>query len=206
MKINMFEGARRITYVVAILFLTGTLAAEVYFAQTVLSAGFTKESFDKPFVRSSDECNPPDVLRKVGRTTLAGNPVDVTLCFKAKKMPDGREVLVYGDIIWDEVEKPKDSKSHTKPNKLNDPGDWVTVSRLISDDEKQYVEDASAKFMLSADINQELDDEHRKQFLGMLGRGAMIGICGAALIFLLSWTIGWVVRGFMGVPRGKDQA
>lgn len=35
-------------------------------------------------------------------------------------------------------------------------------------------------------------------------RSAMIGLGGLAFIWVFTWVVGWIVRGFRGIPRGQD--
>lgn len=32
----------------------------------------------------------------------------------------------------------------------------------------------------------------------------LYAVAGVAIIYILSWSIGWIVRGFAGIPSGKD--
>lgn len=36
-------------------------------------------------------------------------------------------------------------------------------------------------------------------------QGALIAIGGLVFLWGFSWAVGWIVRGFMGIPRGHDR-
>lgn len=41
-------------------------------------------------------------------------------------------------------------------------------------------------------------------FVGIATTGALIAVGGVVFIFGLSWAIGWIMRGFLGIPVGQD--
>ena len=41
-------------------------------------------------------------------------------------------------------------------------------------------------------------------FIGFATSGALIAVGGVVFIFGLSWAVGWIMRGFLGIPIGQD--
>ncbi len=38
-----------------------------------------------------------------------------------------------------------------------------------------------------------------------LGTGLFVALGGLGCLWAFTWAVGWIVRGFMGIPRGLDQ-
>ena len=50
-----------------------------------------------------------------------------------------------------------------------------------------------------------IDDQGWPERLKEFGWGVLWVIGGLVFIWGFSWAVGWIVRGFMGVPRGQDR-
>ena len=64
--------------------------------------------------------------------------------------------------------------------------------------------DVLNKFQMS-DADETFVDESR---LGLLirdiGTGLLTAIATLVAFWAFTWAVGWIVRGFMGIPQGKD--
>ena len=49
------------------------------------------------------------------------------------------------------------------------------------------------------------DGQWLPQLLKDLGQKVLGAISGLLFLWAFTWVIGWVVRGFMGIPRGQDK-
>lgn len=44
-----------------------------------------------------------------------------------------------------------------------------------------------------------------KQAFSSYGEGALYATGGLVFLWVFSWAVGWIVRGFMGIPKGHDR-
>ena len=184
MAINVFEGARRIIkLVVVIIALTG-----LYIAFD--SSPDINLVYEIPFVGvkalriDGDDCKTyEDGKETTYSTTQAGNQFDLILCFKASRADSGEMLIPY------EV----DAVNKT----------WRGAG---SYDDKviQYTRSIKNSFSVSANdeqfVNKQYWPKKLKAILFPLGV-AVISIIG---FLVFCWIIGWVVRGFAGIPMGQD--
>lgn len=69
----------------------------------------------------------------------------------------------------------------------------------------QYVQDFRERFVLSDQERQDLVSVRREAFLEQWTEAGLLAFGGAAVIFVFTFVVGWVIRGFMGIPRGRDE-
>ena len=140
MAINVFEGARRISILLAVIWIIGWCTAAFYDGRSIY-----------------DNC--------------------------AIAMP----------IMQKQVELVSEAKRQ---------GEDVTKS--IAGDKLMEFE---IKYPLALYIcgQEARDGQWLPQLLKDLGQKVLWAISGLLFLWAFTWAIGWIVRGFMGVPRGQDK-
>ncbi|MGH8061518.1 MAG: hypothetical protein ACREO7_05835 [Pseudoxanthomonas sp.] len=182
MRINVFEGARRIALILAalativVLLVTGT-------SDPYLSVDYHVSRPNSPPVKTDEPC-PTNAGRHYFSTkTPNGHSVGIDLCLLT--MPFG-----------------KDSEQLV-PYKIDQAG-MIWGAASYSNDIDAYEREIEKYFELPSPDAQWADHEiskrYRDNWLQSLGYLAI----GLAAFWVLVWCIGWIVRGFAGIPRGKD--
>jgi len=143
MAINKFEGARRISKIVAAIWIIGWCVAAFYDGYDIY-----------------DNC-------------IRAMPVKTVI--EEKSQPGERD---------SEIAKRRESDlSFPDPNWKYDP-----------------VVERSSKCE-----NRSIDSKGWPQLLKDLGQKVLGIISGLLFLWAFTWAIGWIVRGFKGIPRGQDK-
>jgi hypothetical protein len=178
---NIFEGARRIAILIfCFIFLGGIIAIydmrpNVVIKYRILFFGATPLKID-----GCDEVF--DAKRYNKYTTPNGRPFSIRTCFKASKADNGRLLIPYADA----------------------PNNMVYMNSEYSDEVRSYTESVADSIAPTSSDFEEADAEYiRQAWVGRLqGLAWLIG--GLFAYWMAVRTIGWVVRGFMGIPSGYD--
>lgn len=182
MKINIFSGARRLALALAVL-VTLVAIGLTAFNEPYVPINYTISGPGAPFVLSNDIC--PQNGDSLSITTSAPDKSNVytTICILPMAFGEaGTELIPYkvenNGVIWG-AEKYSAEVTAYK-NQLEKrfritPSDWdIIKSKKSSKYWKQWRETI--------------------QYLAT----------GLAAYWLLIATLGWIVRGFVGIPLGKD--
>jgi len=177
---NIFEGARRITKLTAALIIFGY----IFWGATDSPYIFTTYNitFSNPPIQTSDGCPFDSQSKRIARTTANNTYVDVTLCFLAKDFPLSQRLIPY-----------KFEKGLYWGNEKYTP------------DVNQYVDNTSLAFVIPKAYEEKLDKQWwSKRFNGL---GAIFGwmLLNLTMLFLFAWAVGWIVRGFIGIPQRQDK-
>lgn len=246
MKVNFFEGARRIALVVGAMWAIGWLAYGVFNEPYVSVTYAVAWPGEKP--TRAKECADRDAREYIARTASNDQLVSVTLCFSAQEANDGRLLVPYaavphqpsGRMAWEKdpivstgEAAPISSGSGATLRELylalkdaNAKGDVARAKNLVAQidtlpPEKQqppryllrdpyasevttYTNAVAAKFTLPAEGVSEANALIRDARMEQWKNVALGIVSGLAVGWVLVFIIGWIVRGFFGVPRGKD--
>lgn len=258
MKLNVFEGARRIGLAFGGIWVIGCLAYAV-FATPYASVTYALE-WPGEAATKVESCAKEDATESAAVKTSKGDSVGVMLCLTAHKATDGRLLVPFsvrysesnspptatlkevegnpfaGDknsIVWDRgttagrdlsaelfggwpsktapVPAPKaplrtaDKSSEARPwdKDIIVTPEYIMNERYSSEVIK-YGREVAAHFSLSPDgmkdAEQAVWDARIKQWKDAL----QFAFGGVAFLWAAVTGIGWIVRGFMGIPRGKD--
>lgn len=97
--------------------------------------------------------------------------------------PDGRKFKVTGP------------EGTTKEQALNyAAGPW-----------QKYSADIGGSFAIPKADEEWIDGQWWTQLLEELREGTFVAMGGLLFLWAFTWVIGWVVRGFIGIPQGADQ-
>ena len=219
MKINMFEGARRITTLIAVLWLAGWC----YYLITYEPYNQVYFRVDSP--RSTPirlmgmlDCDADDARESFySKYTSNGKRVSGEICFKAKVFDDGRKLIPYR--MTDNIEEAFDLM-----RKAEKAGDKELVRKLAADikgkptevshvwaNEKyssevsSYTRKVADSFKLSKSDEDWIDGEIWPTHWKEIKESSLWIIGGVAFLYIFSWCVGWIVRGFAGIPLGQDR-
>lgn len=189
MRINFFEGARRIALLTAALWSIGVVAYNVseWERDTRVKLVFAVRSPDLPATRTTPsstylDCEFSDAEESRELVTPSGTPLTAWLCFKASRFKNGEMLVPYKD---------------------NRDGTWLGARRWSSD-VKAYTKEVAGSFRLSKDDQEWADTQLWPTRWRKLGEVTSLLLGGLLAIWAFTAIVGWIVRGFIGIPRGKD--
>lgn len=179
MRFNIFSGARRIAILLAAL----ATIATIYNAATFKP--FVDIHYDviaaKPMIRTEAICSQDSHSHHFLYDVKGIGNVHVNFC-----------------LLWVESDGER-----FIPFQSEDGHEWFAAESGNTDLQK-YAEKLETRFVIpTADITY-LIDEHSKGFWDFALNSLGIWALGMAAFFALLWCIGWIVRGFMGIPIGSD--
>lgn len=182
MRVNIFEGFRRLTWLAIALWLLGMAAAVIFYDPPVEMTYVVSAPGQPPMLRPDpSSCGPFDASKIVWATSERGRSVRLKFCFEAHKS-DAGELLI--------------------PFKTQ--GDKWIMNTAYSDDVNAYTDSVMADFVKSfrdAALADEKSEIYRRW---EIIKGVVSGIGGALAIWIVSRVLGWIIRGFLSIPRGQD--
>ena len=251
MKINVFEGARRIGLAFGALWVVGCLAFAV-FSTPYTALTYSVAWPGEPAVRA-ESCGSEDANEFLPMKTTEGDSIAVTLCFKAQRADDGRLLVPYARspatakdafATWIVTNKDKRgtpefervAKAYEDPNSkpwelyqaLRDAdakGDSARARQLtteirslppqlmqpryfmdarFSSAVNQYSRAVADGFTLTGDRTKEAEKALWGARLNQWKDALQFAFGGIAVFWGVAAIIGWIARGFMGIPRGRD--
>ncbi len=182
MRINFFSGARRMAILTALAATIGTLIRLATYDPYV-SVTYTIDRPEGELLKIQGGCPSSAVSNGFYKATRAGNDVYVTLCLLAMEFGQDKEELI--------------------PYKTDEKGViWGAAS--YSSEVSKYKRRLAGGFAFPARddelLEREISERYRESWISGLGYLAF-----GLFVFAVSvWAVGWVVRGFMGVPQGSD--
>lgn len=182
MAINVFEGARRI-YLLAALWAIG-VAVYLYNDDLLVRATYVVRQPGAEAIRVADAaCGMHDREEWINRTTSGGTNVRATICFTAQSFDGGKMHVPYRT---------------DKARKL------VWADESYSSQVREYAERVGNSFSLGKAEETWLDGQRWSARLAQLKSAALWLFGGWLFLWFVTATIGWIVRGFAGIPSGQD--
>jgi hypothetical protein len=180
MKINFFEGARRIGRLLQVAWVVGC-AVFVWDQKPHVSLTYSTVGPSAPFVAVTG-CGTHDASEHRWYYKLdADRTASVTLCFAAMRFPNQEMLIPFKE----------------------DGGRWWGDNKF-SPDATRYMERRAEQFALAEADRKAAIEEWRKSRQRQLWSGFGFAVGGAIAIWIVSAIIGWIVRGFFGIPSGRD--
>jgi hypothetical protein len=175
MAIDIFEGSRRVMWVLVALWVLGTGA--VFLADSpAVDVRYRVPRPNSEPQRVTDRCSFEDAQESdYFRRTSKGTSYNLTLCFPAYEFPSGRLIPYKIDkngSMW---------------------GDHSYSSEVIL-----YTDATMKRFNLLPADEQWIDDQATSAMLRHWREAAQIAALGAVAIWIAASVIGWVARGFLG--------
>jgi hypothetical protein len=183
MKINVFEGARRVALLAAGLVTVGTVIALIV-QRPYQSTTYLVESPDSTFKRTDGSCPSDAASNYFTAKTSTGQDVSVHLCILAMSFGEKNERLI--------------------PYKIDELGrTWANDT--YSSDVRAYKEKLEARFRVPISDEEQITKAISQSYRKSLMEGFTYLIAGLAIFAAIVWSLGWIVRGFLGIPRGMDR-
>lgn len=183
MTLNIFEGARRIALLIAGIAVVGTLIALTTYDPYV-SVDYSIAHPNGAFVRTENSC-PSDAGRHYFSSKASvGESVSVNLCLLT--MPFGKD------------------NTRLIPYKVDEQG-MIWGAANYSSEVSEYERKLESRFKLAASDEEILKKEISKRYRENWMTGLGYLVAGLAIFAGVVWVIGWIVRGFLGIPRGTDR-
>lgn len=219
MAVNWFEGGRRISK----LFIGLTaLGGGIYIiASSPGPITFVTEGPDGPWQATREKCDYRAASRYVSSVDFGGGESrSVDLCFK----PLSDDDIPYAVAPTPEAEQRKFetelarleagdkaliARGEPPPLRRNPSAPkWYYTGSEFSEVVSKYLDGREAAFQLTPQLRNEALEVRKGARFRAWYKAATEAVPTVAIIALLIWAftaaMGWIVRGFFGVPRGED--
>lgn len=183
MKFNVFEGARRIVLLLQGIFVLAALGIGFFddpYVRLVYETRYPNEPFSLAKNQECDYSN--DDSESIERQSTSGDEINITLCYRGSLFSGGNILI---------------------PFKLED-DEKVWGNEKHSTEVSEYTKMRTASFVLPPDAHDEYRKVWWKKKFENAWGGVKIAVVGYLSILIFSFSVGWVVRGFLGIPRGQD--
>jgi hypothetical protein len=182
MAINVFEGARRIALLLAGIATIGTVLT-VVMHEPYVSVVYTIERPDGLFVKTMEPCPSAAGTHYFTTRTNSGKSVSVTLCLAAMTFENGQQLIPY---------------------RIDEAG-MIWGAQSYSNEVTTYQRSLERRFRMPESDQAEMEREiSRKRLQSAKDAGSYLAI-GLLVWAACVTTIGWIFRGFLGIPRGMDR-
>jgi hypothetical protein len=178
---NVFEGSRRIALAMGIL-ACGAAAIVVCNDGPYVPVTFSTTGPDRPFLRMKGDCPETAAREYLYRDDNNSNGFGVSLCFLAQPFPQGKVLIPY---------------------QASDGSYWG--NERFSTEVRTYTSQRAQEFSIPTADLEPLAKEYRKARWKQLLEATKYTALGIGIYWGLVAAIGWIVRGFMGIPRGMDK-
>lgn len=241
MPLNIFEGARRITKLIAL------IAVLIYAAYAYFSEPYVPISYsigwpgDKPVLGPCGSDAATEYRSYV--PTSNGKRVSLTLCFEKQPATDGRRLVFYECDTTargnDAAEASADlARLQRALRNADKSGDVQAAKRLAleirkiqaiaaakarlgvqeskrqeikcwgdewhSDKVRRYTEQTANAFVIPKADEESIESEWWAKWRSDIGESTLALFIGLGIFWAVTWAIGWIVRGFLGIPLGQD--
>ena len=179
---NMFEGSRRLALLVKVLWVI-CVALGLYLSSPSVTLRFATTHPNGPFTITEEQCTAAtEASERVTRSLDDDSSIYVDLCFKSRVFESNQQRLVpyrvEKDTLWGN-------------------GPYSTEVRA-------YTAARAEAFRLTAADQAAAHASRDAQWSRNLGYAALFAIGGWTVLSLLQMLLGWIVRGFLGIPLGQD--
>lgn len=130
------------------------------------------------------ECADADASEYLDVETSDGKSVSVALCFVASKASNEKMLVPYAE----------------DPSKAG----WLLMHDKYSREVREYTKVAANSFRFPDSALKDAKAIKRAAYLDQWKNAMLFLFGGLATGWAIVAGLGWVIRGFMGIPRGKD--
>lgn len=183
MAFNLFEGARRIALLFGGIAVAGTLIV-LYQYEPYVSIQYVVYHPSGLKYRSEATCPTDADHHYFSTNSKDGKSISITLCITA---------MSFG----------KDS-TRLIPYKVDENG-MIWGAASYSDDVTEYERRLETRFNLPEGDEKEIRKEIRKRYWKNWKESVGYLTIGLVVYAGIVWAIGWIVRGFLGIPQGMDR-
>jgi hypothetical protein len=187
---NIFEGSRRIATATAVIWVAGFAIAAFNVEGTAYARYKVITVNGSAHLQSKSTCADEDAFEWTTPDfkTPNGTNVDISLCFEAKDWFTNKD----------------GAKLRLVPYKSDPVTQKIWGDDKYSTNVSNYTKEYARQFVVPAADYAKLDQLGRAAWWSSIKEGALWMIGGLVFLYLLTVTLGWVVRGFMGIPKGQD--
>lgn len=211
MAVNWFEGGRRISkLLMAVVALGG--AAYVAFASVPMPT-LSIRGPTMPWFVNDEDCKYPSLQKPLWNYDWGGGKPGLLLCFMASS--NGQ--IPYAVAPTPPEEKAREARqqaedreriAHGEPPPLRFSMPWFYTANQFDDRVDAYVNKSVADLKVSPELRQRLKETRSavrwRAYKRAFNDAApwVLGIC--AFIWVFTAVMGWIIRGFAGVPSRED--
>ena len=178
MRLNIFEGARRIAMLIGGVWAIGCISYAIFNNPYVVLSYEVSYLGAKPEL--VDNCSPDSASEYIAY--VPGSDASIDLCFAASKADNGMMLIPYapaeGGKVWMAQKYSKEVSNYTQSLSQSFHLDAVGIK--------------AAEEKRSAARKEQWVDAAKALFFGLIAGWILVA------------AIGWIVRGFLGIPHGRD--
>lgn len=184
---NIFEGSRRVVKLISVAIVVGFGIAAFFVDPGVNIEYMVRSPNSMPQRIDSGNCPTGSGVEYTYPRTRNNIEAYMKFCFAPQtfKLTTGKEVHL---IPFEYDEKTKKTSA-----------DWPVSSEV-----KIYQDKLSKSFVMPIEDELWVDDKFRSLVIKELRNGFIAMIISLAILWAFTIAVGWIVRGFMGIPRGQD--
>lgn len=207
MAINWFEGGRRISSLGIGLVVAAGAATIIWNSDP--DPVLTSRGPSLPWFVSDRACPDDAYIRDLWNYDWGGKQRGLKLCFLVY---EGRVPYAVAPTPKEELEKQerarREREAKGEPPVITFDMPWFYTAPAYDDRVQSYVEKSVADLRISPDLEKRLKDSlwsvwwRGKKQAFEAAAPWVFGICAGLWFFTL--VVGWIVRGFAGVPNGQD--
>ncbi len=225
---NIFEGARRIAKLTAALIVVAFVANFFTKYYPSVSVSYLIAGATKPLVRV-EQCEAGKASRFKEITSKSGDTVNVILCFnfQYRELDPVRKYSTADYMAWDNngnekspieiAEHVLNSQDYIDANEATK----MEIKAIVLEKYKVNLDDLGILYAASPSTYATIafdalsqiptaDEGYITRLIWLqkaqsAGVGLLQMLASLAGFWLFIWTVGWIVRGFKGIPQGKDR-
>lgn len=233
MALNIFEGARRIAKLVAVVWVVGISSFILMQGAPFITGIYYISTSDRRVGPSDPPCEYLNHFRQEEITvkTKKGTEAYITLCFPPEikeflvTIPSGDKYVVTSPVVATEQEVRSYVQSEevsgdtleAEFNRYKKEHSVASLSAAVKKQEKwrddpivlswegrAFAEHLKNTLVLSQADEEWIHGQWWAKWWEQIRQGLLVIVAGVVLLWGLTWSIGWIVRGFLGIPRGQD--
>ncbi len=222
MTFNVFEGARRIVWIIAVLWVLVVCGYNLSDGPSV-RLRYIVEGLDYVPIRMKDgaDCSYDDAEEGRSLATDKGMEVWLSLCFKAHTSDSGeagmipyRKATNIEEAAFLEARFEKNIRPRINPKLVleakeaylrENAGTILYMGKEGNPEVSAYTNRVAGQFALPDKDEEWADSQWWPELFKKIKNVVSAAVGGWVFLWLLTWVIGWVVRGFFGIPIGHDR-
>jgi hypothetical protein len=181
--INIFEGARRIALLCAGATVIGTVIWSLTY-EPYVSVAYSIDLPSSSFVRTLDSCPSHAGSHYFTTGISTGENISVDLCLLAMPFGEKNELLI--------------------PYKVDEQG-MIWGAATYSSEVSEYERVLEKRFKIPSSDEKPIRAEASKRYKEEIIQAYGYLVVGLLVFGAFVWAIGWIVRGFLGIPRSMDK-
>jgi hypothetical protein len=169
-------------------------------------------------ISTYERCEYPQAEKSITINIDYSKKASVILCFEAHQAAnapfkgDGRWLIPFGVGPFSPEQKKAIEDATARLKK--DPGNpteknpfelYGALNEYNSDEVIQYMARVADTFLLSSEDERKIKSKWWSIFRDDYSSGIVYIFWGLTFLWVFTSAVGWIMRGFMGIPRGSDE-